>query len=186
MDNIYINKILAGDTSAFRYLIQQYNDMAFTLAMSVLKDAFVAEEVVHDAFIKAFNALPKFRHNSKFSTWFYRIVVNEALKRNKKEETWKRNCFEISENDIQQTVEQLSESQQLEERKHYIQLILKLMSPKESLALQLFYLNEYPIDEITNVTGWSVSNVKVILHRARKNFYTLMKKHIGNEIYQLL
>ena len=185
MDNIYINKILAGDTSTFRYLIQQYKGMAFTLAMSVVKDAFIAEEVVHDAFIMAFNALPTFKHNSKFSTWFYRIVVNEALKRSKKEEAWKRNCFEISENDIQQTVEQLSESQ-LEERKYYIQLILKLMSPKESLALQLFYLNEYPIDEITDVTGWSVANVKVILYRARKNFYTLMKKHIGNEIYQLL
>lgn len=185
MDNHYIHKVLKGDSSAFTYFIQQYKDMAFTLAMSVVKDAFVAEEVVHDAFLKAFHSLAKFQMRSRFSTWFYRIVINEALKREKKEIKWKNRTSEINEETLAQLEQNLS-SQAIEQRQTYICEVLDKMPPKESLALRLFYLNSYNIEEITELTGWSVANVKVILHRARKTFYSTMKNLIGDEIYQLL
>ncbi len=84
MDEIYIKKVCDGDKDSFRYFVKQYKDMAFSIAISIVKDEFLAQEVSQDAFIKAYKALSSFNHKSKFSTWFYRIVVNEAFMNLKK------------------------------------------------------------------------------------------------------
>lgn len=74
--------------------------------------------------------------------------------------------------DIPQTIALLKE----EEQKYYIDLALKRIPSKEGLSLHLFYLEEYSIGEISDITGWSASNVKVILFRARKNIYRELSK----------
>jgi RNA polymerase sigma-70 factor (ECF subfamily) len=80
MDEIYIRKILEGNSEEFRYIIDKYKDMAYSIAMSVVKDEFLAEEIIQTSFVKAFEGLDSFKGNSKFSTWFYRIVTNESFK----------------------------------------------------------------------------------------------------------
>lgn len=84
MDNLYIDKVLGGDTEAFRYFLRTYKDMGYNIAISILNDEYFAEEVVQDAFMKVFNGLKSFKRKSKFKTWFYRIVVNESFQRLKK------------------------------------------------------------------------------------------------------
>jgi len=56
---------------------------------------------------------------------------------------------------------------------------LKILAPKESLALRLFYLEENSIEEIAEITGWTNSNIKVILHRARINLRQLLKNYFN-------
>ena len=73
-----IKRVLQGEVDAFRYFIDTYKDMAFTLVMGMLQDESIAEDVVQTSFIKAFKNLKQFKMKSKFSTWFYTIVVNEA------------------------------------------------------------------------------------------------------------
>ncbi|UCG28276.1 MAG: sigma-70 family RNA polymerase sigma factor [Bacteroidales bacterium] len=85
MDELYIDKVLNGDIDAFRYFVQQYKDMAFTIAVSILKQEFDAKDAVQDAYITAFRKLRSFKGKSKFSTWFYRIVINGSLKHRKKQ-----------------------------------------------------------------------------------------------------
>ena len=87
MDDNNINKVRANDSEAFRYLIRKYKVMAFSVAISVLKDEYLAEEVVQDTFVISFKGLPSFTHQAKFSTWFYRIVTNVAFQRLKKLKT---------------------------------------------------------------------------------------------------
>ena len=84
MDELYIRKVLEGDPEAFRYFLKNYKDMAFHVALSIVKDAYYAEEVVQDAFMKAFKGLKSFKGSAKFKTWFYRIVINEAFQRLRK------------------------------------------------------------------------------------------------------
>ena len=59
MDDLYIKKVLEGDTDVFRYFVGQYKDMAFSLSMSVVKDEFLATDVVQESFMKAFQNLKK-------------------------------------------------------------------------------------------------------------------------------
>ena len=68
-DQIYIDKVLQGDTNAFAYLINKYKDMAYTVAIKIVKSHEDAEEVAQDSFLKAYEKLDSFKGNSKFSTW---------------------------------------------------------------------------------------------------------------------
>ena len=78
-DILLINRILKGETPAYRELVNRHKDYAFTLAYRILNSREDAEEAAQDAFVRAFNALPNFNRESKFTTWFYRIIINAAL-----------------------------------------------------------------------------------------------------------
>ena len=179
-DDLNIRKVLNGDEGAFRYFITEYKDMAFTVAISVVKEQNIAQEVVQDAFLKAFKSLHSFKKEALFSTWFYRIVVNEALMRLKK---MKRDILIFSP-DCDRDVRDESVFFSLEEpeQSHLINEALKKLSPNESLVLRLFYLQEENLRSVGDITGMSVANVKVTLHRARKNMFRLISQLKKNNI----
>lgn len=171
MDELYIRKVLEGDPEAFRYFLKNYKDMAFHVAVSIVKDAHYAEEVVQDAFMKAFKGLQSFNRTAKFKTWFYRIVINEAFQRLRK---IKREVVSfVPVEDIIFSESALLYESGEEQQKHMISDALNKLQPKESLALTLFYLEEYSMEEICSITGWSLSNTKIVLHRARKGMRSM-------------
>lgn len=175
MDNLYVKKVLNGDTEGFRYFIQNYKDLAFSVAISIEKDEFWAEEVVLEAFIKAFRKLNTFRGHSSFKTWFCRIVINEAFQRireEKKHHTYTPNYQECSVDTVEDTLKGLSSEEQI----FLVQKALTRISSKESLVLRLFYLEEQDTKTISNETGWSEANVRVILHRGRKNMLAIVEQ----------
>lgn len=186
MDEQYIEKVLSGDVNSFRYFVSTYKDLAYSISISIVKSELTAQEAIQDAFVKAFENLEKFNGNSKFSTWFYRIVVNESLRKIKQK---RLNSVEINEaeheipmNENQDSFVALYEVEQ----KEIINEVLDAMSQTESLILRLFYLEENRVDDICEITGLNASNVKVILHRARKRFYGLLEKSLKNEIRTIL
>jgi RNA polymerase sigma-70 factor (ECF subfamily) len=172
MDELYIRKVLEGDPEAFRYFLKTYKDMAFHVAVSIVKDSYYAEEVVQDAFMKAFKGLRSFNGTAKFKTWFYRIVVNEAFQRLRK--TKKEIVSFVPGEEIIRLEDTPLYDLQEEEQKHMIGEALNRLPPKESLVLALFYLEDYSLADICNITGWSLSNTKIILHRARKDIRSLL------------
>jgi RNA polymerase sigma factor (sigma-70 family) len=186
MDSVYIRKVLEGDAHAYRYFIEKYRDMAYSLAISIVKDSSVAEEVTQDAFIKAYKALANFEQRSKFSTWLYKIVTNEALKKFKKKSLdYTSDISQINDVEysaINDSVNELTEQDQ----KYYINLVLDKMLPNDSLILKLYYLNENNIKEIIEITGFSETKIKTILHRARKRFYIELKKVLKQEINSII
>ena len=179
MDDFYIKKVLSGDIQAFRYFVKQYKDMAFSVAMSVIKEEFSAEEVVQDAFLKAFKALSSFNQKSKFSSWLYRIVLNESYAKLKK---MKRDMVSYAENYDEEIIdESILLDLKADEQSYLINTALNELSPKESVALRLFYLQEESIKEVCVITGWTEANTRVILHRARKNMLTVVNSLFKKE-----
>ena len=83
-DEKIINQIIAGDSNAFSVLVDRYKDLVFTLSLKMLKNREEAEEVAQDTFIKVFKSLSKFKGDSKFSTWIYKVTYNSCLDRLKK------------------------------------------------------------------------------------------------------
>ena len=69
----------AGDLQAFEQLVRRYDRNVFRIAQHITQNREDAEDVVQDAFLKAFQNLEGFQENSKFYTWLVRIAVNEAL-----------------------------------------------------------------------------------------------------------
>jgi len=80
-DSDLVSACIAGDGDAFRELLSRYRKSAFALAHQMLGDADDAEDISQEAFVKVFQALPRFRREAAFSTWLYRIVTNLCLAR---------------------------------------------------------------------------------------------------------
>ncbi len=181
-----IHQIVQGDTASFRILVDRYKDIAYSLACSIIKNPEAAEDALQDAFVKAFRSLPKFRFKASFSTWFYRIVINtcySALEKQKKQPTTPLDNLTLSHQSLDANTFDLLRD---EERKAIINQILNQLKPKEALVLKLHYLGELPIAEIAKVTKMTVANIKVVLHRARKNFQSALDQLLGNEKKHLL
>jgi len=175
-----IKNILKGDTSAFSYFVETYQDMAVTIAYRISNNMQDAEDITQDAFVKAFHNLHTFRTDSKFSTWFFRIVYNTAI-------THTRSSFYSSE--YADSTELSGESNDFdilgkieeEEKKNILEKALGKIPKDSALILTLFYLNESPIKEVVKITGLSESNVKVKLHRARKQLYEVLRPLVEKE-----
>jgi RNA polymerase sigma-70 factor (ECF subfamily) len=175
MENIYIDRVLSGDIDAFSYFIKKYKNLAFNISYAIVKDEQYAEEVVQDAFMKAFNGLKKFHRTAKFKSWFYRIVVNESFL---KLRTIKKHLFVNSIEDQVDVVLQEKTEEISEQKTKKIHKVLGQLNAKEALAIELFYLEELSIDDIVDITGWTKANTKVILHRARKSMREIWEKTI--------
>src|SRR5437667_12849018 len=78
-----------GDISAFEQLVKRYDRNVFRIAQHITQNREDAEDVVQDAFLKAYQNLAQFQGNSKFYTWLVRIAVNEALMKLRRRKTSK-------------------------------------------------------------------------------------------------
>ena len=74
-----IERAQAGDMGAFRRLVERHQRRAFAVALALVRDENDARELVQDAFLRAYKALPSFQGSSSFFTWLYRIVTNLSI-----------------------------------------------------------------------------------------------------------
>jgi RNA polymerase sigma-70 factor (ECF subfamily) len=180
MDEIYIQQILQGDINAYRFLVEKYKDMVYTIAYGITQADLLAEEVAQDTFLKAFQNLEKFKKKAKFSTWLYRIAVNESLRKVRKKSLNFEHLddLQLSDQKIELKPEAIEQMHQVEQRE-MICNILNALNTNESLVLRLYYLEELSIEEISKIMRLSPSNAKVILYRARKSFAARMNKSVS-------
>jgi RNA polymerase sigma-70 factor (ECF subfamily) len=80
-DREVVRRVQAGETEAFEVLVEKYKRKTFRLAFGVLRDQEEALDVSQEAFVKAYRALSKFKGESAFYTWLFRITMNLALDR---------------------------------------------------------------------------------------------------------
>ena len=78
LDLVLVKRAKSGDYQAFDLLVLKYQSRLISTAFKFVKDVQIAEDIVQDSFIKAFNALESFREDSSFYTWIYRITVNTS------------------------------------------------------------------------------------------------------------
>ena len=184
-DEKIINQIIAGDPNAFSVLVDRYKDLVFTLSLKMLKNREEAEEVAQDTFIKVFKSLSKFKGDSKFSTWIYKVTYNsclDRLKKNKKEQL-KVAIDEYTEHQVK-TIDNALENMVEEERQQAIKACLELLPPDDSFLLTLYYFEEQSLDEIAKVVGLTANNVKVKLFRSRKKLTSILKANLEPEIIE--
>ena len=182
-DQHYINQIIEGNTNAFSVLVNQYKDLVFTLAYKMLKNKEEAEEVSQDTFIKTFNSINKFKGDSKFSTWIYKITYNTCLDRLKKGKKDNNVVYIEDFNEHQvKTIENILENIDEKERNQKIQECLQLLPSEEAFLLTLYYFDDQSIEEIAKVIDCNANNVKIKLYRGRKKLASILKEQLEPEI----
>jgi RNA polymerase sigma factor (sigma-70 family) len=183
----YIREILKGDSGSFSQLVEKYSYLAYSLSMKILNQREDAEEAAQDAFIKAYNSLGSFQSSSTFKTWFFRIVYNTSISRlrTRKNVEVKFDDVKISDTEIQSTegvIGQLNTN----DRQKYLQAGLERLGPDEQALLKMYYFDDFSMEEISAITGLTVSNVKVKIHRSRKRLLMELRCILKDEIISIL
>ncbi|MFT4170450.1 MAG: sigma-70 family RNA polymerase sigma factor [Dysgonomonas sp.] len=164
----YINCIRNGEVNAFVHIVRRYQRMIYTIVAKIVNNNTDAEDIVQEIFIKVYQSLDKFRGDAGFSTWLYRIAYNTTITEIRKsqkviavEDSY---LSAVSDMEISDSIDDISS----EERLQYLDQVLKMLPAEEALLITMFYLNDHSIQEIGTITGLTLSNVKVKLHRIRK------------------
>lgn len=177
-DTYYIERIQAGDTASFAYLLDKYSRPIHSLIVRIVGSREDAEELAQDTFVKAFRSLSSFKGGSSFATWLYRIAYNTAISHTRK----KRYEFLAIEDSALENVsgEDANDllGQEATAAKQLVRLekALTQLPPDERALVLLFYHKEKTIEEIVAITGLTASNVKTKLFRTRKKLYLLIQR----------
>ena len=179
-ENERIERIASGDGRAFRDLVGQYYNLAYSLAYKILNDASDAEEIVQDAFVKIHKALDTFRGDASLKTWIMRIVMRLSLnrRRDRSRSSWRRLGLHRGEDvEIPAPAAQTPEAQYIagETRAQVRRLVDQLHdSLRQVLILNSF--DDLSYDEIAQILGVPIGTVSSRLHSARKKLLRQLKE----------
>jgi RNA polymerase sigma-70 factor (ECF subfamily) len=177
-DAAFVRAVQAGDMAAFDQLVIKHKDKLFNMVYWLLGDYQEANDCAQDIFIKVFNSIKKFRFESLFSTWLYRIAINTCKNRLKSSAfRWKKMTVSLenpeSSKQDNRPYEIRNGSPSPEnrlEKKERIMLIQKAVNdlPQEqNRVVVLRDIQGLSYQEIADITGLNLGTVKSRLARAR-------------------
>ena len=182
-DAYYIAEVLKGNSDSFAPLVDKYKHLAFSLAFKITRNKEEAEEAAQDAFIKAYRSLENFKGNATFKTWFFRIVYTTAISRvrGKHNNQVSLEDYNLTDNEllnVEDAVGQLN----AEERACQLHKAMDQLAPDERAILNLYYFEDFPVEEIATIMDLSASNVKIKLFRSRKKLYEQLHGLLKGEL----
>lgn len=188
-----VKAVVEGSMAAFDELVIRHKDRVFTVCYWFLGDHAEAGDYAQETFIKAFRSLKKFRFESAFSTWLYRIAVNTCKNRlksseyRKKKKTLSLNRPEghdenpVNDNlpdDCPSPMDEL-ENKQMRER---ILKAIDTLSPEQKSVVVLRDIEGLSYEEIAQITGFGMGTVKSRLARARLALRDLLRSERQYEL----
>lgn len=178
-DNQIIKQVKSGDIQAYRHLVDKYRDMAYTVALKLMKQESLAEEVAQESFIKAYEKLNTFKGNASFSTWLYTIVYRTAIYQLRKNNP----VVSLDNEAIPEKSDTHNAASILEamEEKTQVKEAINRLPRLEGMIVTLYYLDEKSIDEIATITELYKANIKVKLFRARKKLKKILAPILSHD-----
>jgi len=169
-EQLLIDRVKQGDRAAFRKIVEDNKVRMYQVARSVLINKEYAEDVVQEAFIKAYRALPEFRNNASLATWLHRITFLTAIDFRRRE---KRNpTVEINTATMQNQIAARNSNEQYDipieskELRREINRVIQLLTPLEQSVFTLRHFQSFKIKDIAMIVERSEGTVKNILFRA--------------------
>jgi RNA polymerase sigma-70 factor (ECF subfamily) len=176
-DALLIKDFQGGDRAAFDKLVLRHKDKLFNLCYSFLGDYEEANDSSQEAFIKAYQGLKKFRFESSFSTWLYRIAVNTCTNKVKSLANRQKKMTSSLDNpggmDEKRSLEIRDDAptplMELEEkeRQALIRRAVDRLPPEHKAVITLRDIEGLSYEEIAEITGSNLGTVKSRLSRAR-------------------
>jgi len=155
-----------GDQDAFALLVQRHQRRVFNLVFRMLQQYEEANEITQEAFLAAWQGLPSFRGNARFSTWLYRIAYNCALKQlelRKRDKALQVAMQAEHRNDE----ERVNDEIEARDRQAVVREQLSLLPAKYRIVLILRHLQEMTYEEMAEILTMPIGTIKTHLFRAR-------------------
>jgi RNA polymerase sigma-70 factor (ECF subfamily) len=173
-DRELVRRAQADDKEAFEELIRRHQNRVFAVAGGILRKREDVEDIAQQVFVKAYFSLKRFDQRAAFSTWLYKITVNECWDMLRKKKV-RPLVYEsdLSEEQARQVVASeekvnpgLDVSQRLEARQR-VDRLLEVLEERDRLMLILKEVEGFSIEEIAEILALNANTVKVRLFRAR-------------------
>ena len=169
---------LAGNTSAFDVLVNRYRRAMLTVAQQIVRNPADAEDVVQDAFLRSFEALPQLTDLNRFGAWLHSITRNRALR------YYKSTIRYQPEEDVEIHLNRVSDTSQLDPAR-IVERELTQEAIRDAIqglpndyqeVIQLYYWAEMPQKRIAEFLSIPLTTVKWRLHKAKDLLKTTLEK----------
>jgi len=182
----HINRLKEGDKEAFSPVLNKYSDMVYTICLRMLTIEADAADAAQEVFVKVYQSINRFREESKFSTWIYRITYNHCISVIRKKVKVIDLVDEVPDGDINEGDVSGMDLISREERKHHLNLAIEALPETDAVVVTLFYYDEMSLEEIAEVTGLSSGNIRIKLHRSRKKMYQVLSESLKKELNSIV
>jgi RNA polymerase sigma-70 factor (ECF subfamily) len=187
-DEVLCRSVADREPGAFDLLVERYQERAYRIAWSILRDREEAKDCSQEAFLRLHESAGSFAGQSKFSTWFYRIVVNCCLDHQRRRRGWRRllgwRDRRDEAPDAPDPVEQAAapfadpvEGLDRERRMSRVWALVEELSPQQRAAVTLSCREGLTTKDIAAVLSLSEATVRVHLHRALNT----LRRRLGDE-----
>ncbi len=182
-----IERLKRGDESAFRILVEQYQDLVYNTALSIVQNESDAEDVAQEVFIQVYRSIGSFKSEAKLSTWIYRITTTRALdllrvRKSKKRFGLLKRLWETAEESPMENIQDFNHpGVSLERKEAAAQLMTAIaqLPENQKVAFVLHKLEGLSYLEIAEVMGNTLPAVESLMHRARLNLRKILEKKIS-------
>lgn len=184
-DSDIIRSILAGDVNAFEVLIERHRAHVFAIVRRHIPNAR-SDEVAHDVFIKAYQGLPGLIEKNGFKQWLSGIAVRTCY------DFWRKeynnpevpmsqlNDTELLERSVSECADRaFDDNGRIEDAREMLERALNSLSAANRMVINLVYLEGHTHKEAASLLGWSVANIKIRAHRARKLLHKTLIQEMG-------
>lgn len=180
-DDDFVLNAMKGDQKAYKMLMDKYQKPLYFHVLKMVKDTEQVEDLVQEAFMKAFNNIQSYNTNYAFSTWLYRITTNHTidyLRKRKLKTTSIHNPIRTKDGEIEIEISSENETDRLiirKERKAIIHEAIRNLPKKYRQVIEMRHLDEMSYDEIAEELDLPLGTVKAHIFRAREMLYKALK-----------
>ncbi len=169
-----VTATLAGDDDAFAEIVARHKRRVFGTAARFARDDHQLDDIAQDVFVRAFRHLGKFRGDAPFEHWLARITVSACYDFLRKERRVREQVsLDAHDFDLRDTT--MDAALAAGRARELLEFAMRRLTEEERLIITLAELEERPMREIAELTGWSETNVKVRAFRARQNLKKILE-----------
>ncbi|MFL2876390.1 MAG: sigma-70 family RNA polymerase sigma factor [Pontiellaceae bacterium] len=185
-DSQWVELAKIGDTAAFNKLVNLYHSRIYTLTYQMTSNREDAEDLTQEIFVKAFEALPRFKGKASFYTWLYRIGINKTINYRKKRNRNRPLSLDAMEQEVKQdesyhdliSKDSPLRNLSLSELQLKLNEAMQRLSEKHRTVVVMHDMQGMPHDEIAKVVGVSVGTIRSRLFYARRQLQADLGEYI--------
>jgi RNA polymerase sigma-70 factor (ECF subfamily) len=183
-----IAAVLKGDTDSFAPLVARYSPRVFATARRYARKESEVEDIAQEVWLRAYQKLSSFRGEAPFEHWLMRLTVRVCYdflrEHQRNREVTLTEITEDQEDWLERfNQDPASADSGAQAAKELIDKVLEQLSPAARLIITLLEIEERPVKEIAQLTGWSVSLVKVRAFRARREMRKVLERMARDKYY---
>jgi len=173
-----IRDILGGNVNRYEDIVREYQEIVAGLCFKLGGDKVDIEEMTQQVFVELYTALPRFKFQSKLSTFIYRITVNVVCKEFKHQRRYQTGEVDTAQQYQQEYTSSVEQDIIHQERLRQLRQAIGLLNREQRTALVLYTYDEFSYQQIADVMQCTVAKVESLIFRARKN----LKKMLTDKI----